>query len=270
MHQVQGNNFISCVFFWRIPIRTIAQDLPIIPEELAACLDSFNKRMANELKCRFVENEKWYYIEESDGELAHENCCCQYYPQMSIVNLLNVYKSTWLITSTTNWYICYMPCAPWDLVSSSTHHYNDVIMGAMASQITSISFVYWTVCSGADQRKHQSSASLAFVRGIHRGPVNSPHKWPITRKIWWRHHGLLVGWPCQGSACYKLFCYSGTFYGNDKCRQNDQHLLYHKQAFNKPQFNDHRLPTVYFQPRRCFSLNHECRILWSHSSIRGQ
>ena len=40
-----------------------------------------------------------------------------------------------------------------------------------------------TVYSGADQRKHQGSASLAFVRGIHRWPVNSPHKWPVTRKM---------------------------------------------------------------------------------------
>ena len=56
-------------------------------------------------------------------------------------------------------------------------------MGAIASQITSLTIVYWTVYSDADQRKHQSSASLAFVRGIHRGPVNSPHKWPVTRKM---------------------------------------------------------------------------------------
>ena len=62
-------------------------------------------------------------------------------------------------------------------------HYIDVIMGAMASRITSLTIVYSTVYSGADQRKHQSSASLAFVRGIHRGPVNSPHKWPVTRKM---------------------------------------------------------------------------------------
>ena len=62
-------------------------------------------------------------------------------------------------------------------------HYNDVIMGAMASQITSLTIVYSTVYSDADQRKHQSSASLAFVRGIHRGPVNSPNKWPVTRKM---------------------------------------------------------------------------------------
>ena len=58
-------------------------------------------------------------------------------------------------------------------------HYNDVIMSVMASQITSASIIYSTVCSRADQRKHQSSASLAFVRGIHRWPVNSPHKGPV-------------------------------------------------------------------------------------------
>ena len=62
-------------------------------------------------------------------------------------------------------------------------HYSDVIMDAIASQITSLTSVYPTVYSDADQRKHQSSASLAFVRGIHRRPVNSPHKWPVTRKM---------------------------------------------------------------------------------------
>ena len=62
-------------------------------------------------------------------------------------------------------------------------HYNDVIMSTMASQVTSLKIVYLTVYSGADQRKLQSSASLAFVRGIHRSPVNSPHKWPVTRKM---------------------------------------------------------------------------------------
>ena len=62
-------------------------------------------------------------------------------------------------------------------------HYDDVTMSGMASQITSLAIVYSAVYSCADQRKHQSSASLAFVRGIHRGPVNSPHKWPVTRKM---------------------------------------------------------------------------------------
>ena len=56
-------------------------------------------------------------------------------------------------------------------------------MGTIATQITSLTIVYSTVYSDADQRKHQSSASLAFVRGIHRGSLNSPHKWPVTRKM---------------------------------------------------------------------------------------
>ena len=56
-------------------------------------------------------------------------------------------------------------------------------MSLMASQITSLTIVYSTVYSGADQRKHQSSAWLAFVREIHRGPVNSPHKWTVARKM---------------------------------------------------------------------------------------
>ena len=56
-------------------------------------------------------------------------------------------------------------------------------MSAITSQITSLTIVYSTIYSGADQLKHQSSASLAFVRGIHRGPVNSTHKGPVTRKV---------------------------------------------------------------------------------------
>ena len=72
-----------------------------------------------------------------------------------------------------------------DIVFKHTvmQHYGNVIMSAMASQITSLTIACATVYSGADQRKHQSSASLAFVWGIHRWPVNSPHKGPVTRKM---------------------------------------------------------------------------------------
>ena len=62
-------------------------------------------------------------------------------------------------------------------------NYCDVMMGAMASQITSITIVYSIVYSDVYQRKHHTSASLAFVRGIHRGQVNYPHKWPAARKM---------------------------------------------------------------------------------------
>ena len=68
-------------------------------------------------------------------------------------------------------------------VMRNCRHYCDVVMGATASQNTSLTIVYSAVYSGADQRKHRSSAPLAFVLGIHRGPVNSPHKWPVTRKM---------------------------------------------------------------------------------------
>ena len=63
------------------------------------------------------------------------------------------------------------------------NHYNDVIMSTMASQITGVSIVYLTVSSGADQIRHQSFASLAFLWGIHRWQENFPHKGPVTRKM---------------------------------------------------------------------------------------
>ena len=77
-------------------------------------------------------------------------------------------------------YITYLMSIAYDFVPP---HYNDVIMSAMASQTTSLTIVYSNIYLGEDQRKHQSSASLAFVRGIHRWPVNSPHKWPVTQKM---------------------------------------------------------------------------------------
>ena len=70
-----------------------------------------------------------------------------------------------------------------DTMEFTLCHYTDVIMGAMASQITCVSIVYSIFCSDADQRKYQSSPSLTFVRGIHRWPVNSPYKGAVTRKM---------------------------------------------------------------------------------------
>ena len=56
-------------------------------------------------------------------------------------------------------------------------------MGARASQITSLTIVCSTVYSGTDNKKHQSSALLAYVMGIYQWSVNSPHKGPVTRKM---------------------------------------------------------------------------------------
>ena len=62
-------------------------------------------------------------------------------------------------------------------------HHTDVIMSALAFQIIGASIACSTVCSGADQRKHHSSASLGFVRRIHRWSMNHPHKGLATRKM---------------------------------------------------------------------------------------
>ena len=66
---------------------------------------------------------------------------------------------------------------------TTTGHCTEVMMCAVASQITNLMIVYSTVYWRADRRKHQNSASLVFVRGIHRWPMNSPHKLPVTRKM---------------------------------------------------------------------------------------
>ena len=63
------------------------------------------------------------------------------------------------------------------------HHYSDVIMSAMTCQITRVSILCSTVCSGADKTKHQGSATLAFVRVNHQSPVASPHKGSATPKM---------------------------------------------------------------------------------------
>ena len=62
-------------------------------------------------------------------------------------------------------------------------HYCDIIMSTMASQINGVLIVYSAICSGADQTRHHSCMSLAFVRGICWWPVNFPHKGPVTRKM---------------------------------------------------------------------------------------
>ena len=72
------------------------------------------------------------------------------------------------------------------------YHYCGIIMGAMAPQITRLTIVYPTVYSDTNQRKHQSSASLVFVRWIHRWPVNNDLLANVS--IWRRHHDHRFVW----------------------------------------------------------------------------
>ena len=102
-------------------------------------------------------------------------------------------------------------------------HYHDVIMGVVASQVTSLTHVYSTVYSDADQRKHQSSASLAFVRGIHRRPANSPHKWPVTRKMFPFDDVIMKGyWVCNGCISYIMItCRTATSDAGSKVKDEN-------------------------------------------------
>ena len=89
------------------------------------------------------------------------------------------------------------------LFNDFVYHYNDGIMSSMASQITSLTIVYSIVNSGTDQRKHQSSASLAFVRGIHWSPVNSPHKGPVMWKMFPFDDVIMSAWNLKDAQCHE-------------------------------------------------------------------
>ena len=97
--------------------------------------------------------------------------------------------------SSITWYCIQHYSGDWVYCEELGKNDSDVIMGMMASQITSLTIVYSTIYSGVDQRKHQSSASLAFVWGIHRWLVNSPHKWPVMWKMF-PFDDVIINWLC--------------------------------------------------------------------------
>ena len=99
-------------------------------------------------------------------------------------------------------YLWYWTLVYGNKADTSISHYNGVIMGAIASQITSLTIFNSTVYSDADQRKHQSSASLVFVWGVHRSTVNSQHKWPVTRKCFHLMTSSCV-WPCDQTSSWR-------------------------------------------------------------------
>ena len=95
----------------------------------------------------------------------------------------------WLVCRRAEWRCEDAGDVPSELAYVFMYH-SDVMISAMASEITGVSIVCLTVCSGADQRKHQSSASLVFVGEIHRWSVGFPHKGPVTRTCF--HVRMLV------------------------------------------------------------------------------
>ena len=112
--------------------------------------------------------------------------------QLNTIDIYQQWQQAWELLrhtdrSVSSWLLkmswCQIGVRPSTTTMLNIQHYNEVIMVAIASQLTSLAIVFSTVYLDLDQRKHQSSASLAFVQGIHWRPVNPPNKWPVTRKM---------------------------------------------------------------------------------------
>ena len=123
-------------------------------------------------------NSSVMVITQVSGTDISYNCLIWFWDQREVLEASTFFEQ--LLASVMS--VCHYP-QTLDTLRNAAYHYDDIIMSAIASLITSLTIVYSIVYPDADQRKHQSSASLAFVWGIHRGPVNSPHKWPVTRKM---------------------------------------------------------------------------------------
>ena len=130
-------------------------------------------------------------------------------------------------------------------------------MSTIASQITSLTIVYSTVYSGTDQRKHQSSASLSFVRGNHRGP----HKWPVTRKMF-PFDDVIMDIVVSGmetrNSTYKGFMRMLSKSWQHRCswylrnNQIERWLCNIRYPNLKPNLVKTRLPTTYFSFTQSF------------------
>ena len=132
-------------------------------------------------------------------------------------------------------------------------------MGAMVSQIISLTIVYSTVCSGAGQRKHQSSTSLDFMRGFHRWPVDSPHKGPITRKMF--PYQDVIMWSAWVSSYEPLWI---TQHLDPHCSVRDWTWLAFVQVIAGPLFGTKALPMFKL------ILTHHRLNMYEHNSVTNE
>ena len=109
--------------------------------------------------------------------------CADLLKKILLVTLYNVNEICHHWFSAKSLHVSLLCYHEWDLQIAQNDHHNDVLMSTKACQITSLTIVLSTVYSGANERKHQSSASLEYVRGIHRWPMNSPHLVPVMQKM---------------------------------------------------------------------------------------
>ena len=130
-------------------------------------------------------------------------------------------------------------------------------MSAMASQITRLRIVYSKVYSGVDHRRRQSSASLVFGRGIHRWPVNSAHKGPVTWKMFsisWRHNGQSFSLWHNAFLCHSpvydgLWCWKRA-----QCNHGICHLVFERE--------------ISWEPTRCWRSYKTTLLAWYQNTSR--
>ena len=163
------------------------------------------------------------------------------------------------------------------MAMSIRYHHNDVIMSLIASQITSLTIVYSTVYSDTDERKHQSFASLAFVRGIHHC------EFPTQRAsnaenvfIWWRHHDgdsftAFQVWPFS-TISFMLHAVSSTFdpfFHPHFFHATPCHLGLHHKLETVQYFTDDTLKGV-FSKRNVFWLEFHLHCSWAKFNFQSK
>ena len=202
MHVTVYNNFDKCIEY-ELNYHTICQ-WKQYPQLVQNGQSIYNHYPRKGTECGVYSNDVYHPCNRSDdfiGPLLR----CQCYVSFHIMLLVGRNR---IIGVVIKWKYGNRADITFKAPNDFTSHgewwyYSDVMMGAMASQITSLTLVYSIVYSGRDERKHQSTASLVFVRGIHRWPVNSPHKGQVTRKMFPFYDVIMtigsVDWSPNGS-----------------------------------------------------------------------
>ena len=132
---------------------------------------------------KFYPHNCWIYKQNSKTKVFL-GCETLFIMRLIVLRNIDMFQLTWLTALCCNTFCQHAAVmSPSGVWVYSVVHYNDAILSPVASEITSIWIICSAVCSGAHQRKHRISALLAFARGIHRLPVDSPHKGPVTRKV---------------------------------------------------------------------------------------
>ena len=129
-------------------------------------------------------------------------------------------------------------------LAATDSHYNDAVMGAMSSQITSLTIVCWTVYF----RRRSKITSKLCITGLCEGNSPVPSEFPAQRasnvenvSIWWRHHGIWILWVLSTTFVFYIFLLmffvgnkvTCTMNGMDRCLHETTIIDSYKQYKNQ-------------------------------------